>query len=153
MTELQIGKKVPSFKGETEDGFITDKDIKGHTTVLYFYPKDDTPGCTKEACDFRDNFSRLKKMGVRIYGISKDPLVKHEKFRKKFDLPFPLISDSEGSICESFGVCVEKSMYGRKYMGIDRATFLVDSDGVIQQIWRKVKVPGHVDELISAIKN
>lgn len=153
MSDLQPGNKIPSFKGLTAKGPVTNKDLKGAVTVLYFYPKDDTPGCTKEACDFRDNFSRLKKSGVAVYGVSKDSLPSHEKFTKKYELPFQLISDSDGSICESFGVWVEKSMYGRKYMGIERATFLIDSNGVIQRIWRKVSVTGHIDEVLSEIKN
>lgn len=153
MTNLQPGDKLPSFKGETASGPLTHKDLKGAVTILYFYPKDDTSGCTKEACDFRDNYAKLKKPGIKVYGVSKDSLASHEKFSSKYDLPFPLISDSDGNMCESFGVWVEKSMYGRKYMGIERATFLIDSDGIIRKIWRKVKVPGHIDETISSAKD
>ena len=150
---LKEGNKVPAFTGVTADGSITAKDLKGQITVLYFYPKDDTPGCTVEACDFRDNLPKFKRLKAKVYGISKDSLKSHEKFASKYELPFTLISDEDGNICESFGTWVEKSMYGRKYKGIDRATFLIDEKGIIQKIWRKVKVSGHVDEVIDEIKN
>ena len=150
---LDIGDKVPAFKGLTEDGPITHKDLKGQTTILYFYPKDDTPGCTTEACGFRDNLPKFTRAKAKVYGISKDDLKSHAKFAKKFELPFTLISDEDGSICEAFGTWVEKSMYGRKYMGIDRATFLIDDKGVIRQIWRKVKVSGHVEEVLDFAKS
>ncbi len=150
---LDIGDKVPAFKGLTEDGPITHKDLKGQTTILYFYPKDDTPGCTTEACGFRDNLPKFTRAKAKVYGVSKDDLKSHAKFAKKFELPFDLISDEDGSICEAFGTWVEKSMYGRKYMGIDRATFLIDDKGVIRQIWRKVKVSGHVEEFLDFTKS
>ena len=120
--------------------------------MLYFYPKDDTPGCTLEACAFRDTLPRFKKMNARFLAFRKDTLETHEKFAKKYELPFTLISDSDGSICDSFGVWGEKSMYGRKYMGIERATYLIDKDGVIRNIWRKVKVTGHVEEVLECCK-
>ena len=150
---LEIGGKAPSFKGTTSAGDVSLKDLRGSPVVLYFYPKDDTPGCTLEACAFRDALPRFKKMNARVFGVSKDDLKSHGKFAEKYELPFTLISDSDGSICESFGVWVEKSMYGKKYMGIERATFLIDKDGVIKNIWRKVKVSGHVDEVFDAVKN
>lgn len=149
----EAGKKVPAFKGLTADGAITHKDLLGSNTVLYFYPKDDTPGCTLEACAFRDNLPKFKKLNAKVYGISKDDLKKHAKFADKYELPFTLITDEDGSICESFGTWVEKSMYGKKYMGIDRATFLIDEKGVIQEVWRKVKVSGHVEEVLKSLKN
>jgi peroxiredoxin Q/BCP len=149
---IDIGKKIPAFRGETADGVITSKDLQGHNAVLFFYPKDNTPGCTLEACAFRDNLPKFKKMNAKVYGISKDDLASHARFADNFELPFTLISDTDGSICEKFGTWVEKSMYGRKYMGIDRATFLIDSEGVIRQIWRKVKVAGHVEEVLTASK-
>lgn len=152
MTILTEGDKVPPFTGQTADGPITHKDIKGGTTILYFYPKDDTPGCTLQACGFRDNLPKFKRAGAKVYGISKDSLKAHDKFTAKYELPFTLISDEDGSICDSFGTWVEKSMYGRKYMGIERATFLVDGKGVIQRVWRNVKVPGHVEEVLEAAK-
>lgn len=150
---LDIGDKVPAFKGLTEDGPITHKDLKGQTTILYFYPKDDTPGCTTEACGFRDNLPKFTRAKAKVYGVSKDDLKSHAKFTKKFELPFTLISDEDGSICEAFDTWVEKSMYGRKYMGIDRATFVIDDKGVVRQIWRKVKVSGHVEEVLEFAKS
>jgi peroxiredoxin Q/BCP len=134
---LDVGDKIPAFSGETSEGPIASKDMKGQVTVLYFYPKDDTPGCTKEACDFRDNLPKFKKLNAKVYGVSKDPLKSHVKFSDKYELPFTLISDEDGKICGLFGTWIEKSMYGRKYMGIDRATFLIDDKGVIRHIWRK----------------
>lgn len=150
---LKPGTKAPAFSLPATDGsIIALKDLKGQIIVLYFYPKDDTPGCTAQACDFRDNLGALKKMGVTVLGVSKDSLKRHEKFTEKYDLNFPLLSDEEGTMLEKYGVWIEKSMYGRKYMGIDRSTFLIDENGVIQQIWNNVKVPGHVAEVTKAIK-
>ena len=150
---LKIGDKIPSFKGATAEGPISAKDLKGEMAVIYFYPKDDTPGCTVEACSFRDNLPKFKKLGARVYGVSKDSLKSHDKFASKYELPFTLISDEDGSICEAFGTWVEKSMYGKKYMGIERTTFLIDDKGVVRQIWNKVKVSGHVEEVLKEIKN
>ena len=150
---LNIGDKAPAFKGMTEEGSLSLNDLKGTNIVLYFYPRDDTPGCTIEACAFRDMLPRFKKMNTRIFGVSKDDLKSHAKFTKKYELPFTLISDSDGSICDSFGVWGEKSMYGKKYMGIERATYLIDKDGIIRNIWRKVKVSGHAEDILSSIKN
>ena len=148
---LAIGDKAPDFTlpatgGET----ITLSALKGAPVVVYFYPKDDTPGCTTEACDFRDNMNILKSHGVTVIGISKDSVKKHEKFKEKFSLNFPLASDEEGKAVEAYGVWVEKSMYGKKYMGIDRATYLIDANGKLAQIWRPVKVPGHAAEVLAA---
>lgn len=149
---LKIGDKVPAFKGTTAEGKITSKDMLGSNIVLYFYPKDDTPGCTLEACAFRDNLPKFKKMNATVYGVSKDNLKSHKKFADKYELPFTLISDEDGSICDTFGVWVEKSMYGRKYMGIERTTILFDDKGIVQKIWPKVKVTGHVEEILSEVK-
>lgn len=149
---LEIGSKVPAFKGTTAEGTITHKDLQGHVSVIYFYPKDSTPGCTVEACSFRDNLPKFKKMNAVVYGVSKDSLKSHAKFAEKHELPFTLISDEDGTICDSFGTWIEKSMYGRKYMGIERATFLVDEKGVIRHIWRSVKVSGHVEDVFEAVK-
>ncbi len=141
---------APAFDAPTDgDGRISLDDLKGQAFILYFYPKDDTPGCTKESCAFRDNLPAFEKIGLRVIGISKDSPAKHDKFKAKYDLPFTLISDEDGSICEAYGTWVEKSMYGRKYMGIDRATFLIDAEGKIRKIWRKVKVKGHVEEVLA----
>ena len=149
---LKIGDKLPAFKGETANGPIAPKDLKGTNAVIYFYPKDDTPGCTIEACAFRDNLPKFTKINAKVFGVSKDDLRSHEKFTEKFELPFVLISDNDGSICDSFGTWVEKKNYGKTYMGIERATYLVDKDGVIQEIWRNVKANGHAEEVLEAVK-
>jgi peroxiredoxin Q/BCP len=147
------GKKAPDFTAITDGGGkVKLSEFKSKNVILYFYPKDDTPGCTKEACGFRDakpNFSRAKAV---VLGVSKDSVARHDKFREKYGLNFPLLSDEDGKICEKYGTWIEKSLYGRKYMGIDRATFLIDGNGVIRNVWRKVKVPGHVEEVLAALK-
>ncbi len=148
MTELKEGSPAPAFTMPTDgNGKISLADFKGRKLVMYFYPKDDTPGCTTESCAFRDNFHELEKLNVAVVGVSKDSPESHDKFKKKFGLNFPLVSDTDGSVCEAYGVWQEKSMYGKKYMGIDRSTFLIDENGKIARIWRKVKVDGHVDEI------
>lgn len=150
--ELKTGMKAPDFTLPADgEGSITLSDLKGKAVILYFYPKDDTPGCTAESCDFRDNFAALKRAGAQVVGISRDSVKKHDKFKAKYDLPFPLASDEEGTVCEQYGVWIEKSMYGKKYMGIERSTFLIGADGKIAQIWRKVSVTGHVDEVKKAV--
>lgn len=149
---LDIGDKLPAFKAETAEGPISNKDLKGSNVVIYFYPKDDTPGCTTEACEFRDNLPKFKKMNAKVYGVSKDSIKSHEKFAGKYELPFTLISDESGEMCAAFGTWVEKSMYGKKYMGIERATFLADDKGVIREIWRSVKAKGHAEEVLAAVK-
>jgi peroxiredoxin Q/BCP len=149
---LDIGDKLPAFKAQTAEGAISTKDLKGSHVVIYFYPKDDTPGCTTEACEFRDNLAKFKKMNAKVYGVSKDSVKSHEKFAGKYELPFTLISDEDGELCEAFGTWVEKSMYGKKYMGIERATFLADDKGVIRQIWRNVKAKGHAEEVLAVVK-
>ena len=149
----QAGETAPDFKLKvTDEQSITLADFKGKKLVLYFYPKDDTPGCTKEAQGFRDLKDEFSKAGAEIVGISKDSIKKHDKFTEKYDLNFTLGSDEEGTVCEDYDTWVEKSMYGKKYMGIERATYLIDESGTIQQAWRKVKVPGHVEEVLAAVK-
>lgn len=149
---LDIGDKAPEFTLPTDgDGSVSLAKLKGKKVVLYFYPKDDTSGCTAEACAFRDMFPRFKKMDAAVIGISRDSVASHDKFKKKYELPFTLASDAEGKVTEKYGVWVEKSMYGRKYMGIERATFLIDEKGKIQRVWHKVKVPGHADEVLKAV--
>jgi peroxiredoxin Q/BCP len=149
---LDIGAKAPDFTLPTDgDGSVTLSKLKGKKIVLYFYPKDDTSGCTAEACAFRDIFPRFKKMDAAVIGISRDSVAAHDKFKKKYELPFTLAADTEGKVTEKYGVWVQKSMYGRKYMGIERATFLIDEKGTIAQIWHKVKVPGHADEVLAAV--
>ena len=148
---LEAGDKAPSFNLPTDGGGnISLKDLKGKTVILYFYPKDDTSGCTAEACAFRDVLPDFSKAKAKVVGVSKDPVKKHDKFKEKYDLTFPLASDEDGKVCDAYGTWVEKSMYGRKYMGIERSTFLIDGTGVIRAIWRKVKVPGHVDAVLKA---
>jgi peroxiredoxin Q/BCP len=150
---LDIGHKAPSFTAPTDTGEnVSLSDYAGKTLVLYFYPKDDTPGCTKEACGFNESLAALKKLKTAVIGVSKDSVASHQKFKEKFGLQFPLISDTDGKICEAYGTWMEKSMYGRKYMGIDRATFVIGPDGKIKAAWRGVKVTGHIDAVIEALK-
>lgn len=150
---LKIGDKAPDFTLPTDGaGSVTLSALKGQPVVLYFYPKDDTSGCTQEACDFRDNLSAFKKLKAQVIGVSKDSVKKHDKFKEKYELNFPLASDEDGAVCDQYGVWVEKSMYGRKYMGIERSTFLIGADGKIAQIWRKVSVTDHVQEVMAALK-
>ncbi|MDG1408948.1 MAG: peroxiredoxin [Octadecabacter sp.] len=151
MTDLTIGTAAPDVTLPRDGGdMITLADIQG-PVVLYFYPKDDTPGCTKEAIGFTEHLEGFAASGATILGISKDTVTKHEKFIAKHDLKIALLSDADGNVCERFGVWVEKNMYGKQYMGIERATFLI-SGGKISRIWRKVKVPGHVDEVLDAVR-
>lgn len=153
MASLQVGDRAPDFSCLDDQGNIVSlKDFKGKKLVIYFYPKDDTPGCTTESCDFRDNLTGLNRLGVSVVGVSKDSVKSHQKFKEKYDLTFPLLSDEDGKMVESYGVWTEKSMYGKKYMGIDRSTFLIDEDGKIAQLWRKVSVTGHVSDVIAATK-
>jgi len=150
---LEIGNKAPAFKAESDAGDVLSlSSFKGRDFVLYFYPKDDTSGCTMEACSFTENIKAFEKLGVDIVGISKDSILSHQKFKKKYNLIFPLLSDTDGKICEAYETWIEKSMYGKKYMGIDRSTFLIGANGKIKAIWRKVKVAGHVEEVLAAIK-
>jgi peroxiredoxin Q/BCP len=150
---LSVGDKAPAFSMRTDgDGKVSLSSLKGKTVVLYFYPKDDTSGCTAEACGFRDDLSAFNKLDAVVIGVSRDSIASHDKFKKKYDLNFQLGSDETGKVTEDYGVWVEKSMYGKKYMGIERATYLIDGKGVIRNVWRKVKVPGHVAEVMKAIK-
>ncbi len=150
---LKPGVKAPDFNlPVTGGGTLKLSSLKGETVVLYFYPKDDTSGCTKEACSFSENIAALNRIKAKVVGVSRDSIASHDKFIAKYDLKFPLVSDEDGTICEKYGVWVEKSMYGRKYMGIERTTFLIGADGKILRIWNKVKVPGHTEEVIAAIK-
>ncbi len=150
---INLGDAAPDFSVSDETGKIhTLKDYAGKPLVLYFYPKDDTPGCTAESCDFRDNLKAFGKLGVAVLGVSKDSAASHVKFKKKYDLNFPLLADTDGKMVEAYGVWTEKSMYGKKYMGIDRSTFVIDQAGTIVALWRKVKVEGHVGDVIDALK-
>ena len=150
---LDVGDKAPAFKGATDGGGkVSLQDFKGKKVVLYFYPKDDTPGCTTEACGFRDSFPDFSKIDAAIVGVSKDSVKRHDNFKAKYELPFALLSDEDGSVCEAYGVWVMKKNYGREYMGIERSTFLIDETGKIAGVWRKVRVKGHVDEVLAAAK-
>lgn len=148
---LKEGDKAPAFKGKNQDGTAVKLgDFKGKKLALYFYPKDDTPGCTKQACSLRDGFSELKKAGIEVVGVSIDDEKSHQKFISKYELPFDLIADTDKSIVEAYGVWGEKSMYGKKYMGTHRKTFLIDEKGKIVKIFDKVKVSEHADEVLAA---
>lgn len=152
MAELTEGAKAPDFELQGDAGPIRLADFAGKPLVLYFYPKDDTTGCTKEAQDFSALSDEFKKAGAAVLGVSKDSVKSHGKFVEKYGLSIPLGSDPDGAVVERYGSWVEKSMYGRKYMGIDRSTFLIDGTGVIRRIWRKVKVPGHAEDVLKAVQ-
>jgi peroxiredoxin Q/BCP len=150
---LSVGDTAPDFTLPTDGGgTVSLSALKGKKVILYFYPKDDTSGCTAEACSFRDGLPYFTGADAVIIGLSKDSVSSHDKFKKKYELPFILASDEASDVCERYGTWVEKSMYGRKYMGIERATFLIGADGKIAEIWHKVKVPGHSDEVLKAVK-
>ncbi len=150
---LQAGDSAPEFKLPRDgEGFLSLADFKGKKLVLYFYPKDDTSGCTAEAIDFNRLAGDFAKANASIVGASPDPVKKHDKFRQKYELTFPLLADEAKAMLGNYGVWVEKSMYGRKYMGVERSTFLIDGQGKIAKIWRKVKVPGHADDVLAAAK-
>ncbi len=152
-TELKEGDNAPDFSLPASGGDRVDlQDLKGKKVVLYFYPKDDTPGCTTEACEFRDNMGVIQQTGALVYGVSPDSVASHDKFRKKYDLSFPLLSDEGAKVASAYGVWKEKNMYGRTYMGIERSTFLIDENGKIAKIWHKVKAAGHAGEVLNYIK-
>ncbi len=154
MNELNAGDKAPDFDLPTDGGGrVKLSDLKGQSVVLYFYPKDDTSGCTSEAQGFTAAAAEFKTAGATVIGVSKDSVKSHDKFKAKYDLDLILASDETGEMLERYGVWVKKSMYGREYMGIERVTVLIDANGAIKQIWRKVKVPGHVDAVLKALKN
>lgn len=153
MTTLDVGNPAPDFTAPTNDGgTLTLSSLQGKAVVLYFYPRDDTPGCTKEAQGFTDMAADFEKAGAEIVGVSKDTAAKHDKFRAKYDLSITLVSDAESDICERYGVWKEKKNYGKTYMGIERSTFLIGPDGVVRNVWRKVKVPGHVEAVLEAAR-
>jgi peroxiredoxin Q/BCP len=154
MAKIKLDAKVPAFKAATTAGEdFTLAAARGKALVLYFYPKDATSGCTVEAQDFRDLTDKFKRSGALILGVSRDSLRSHEKFRAKEGLPFHLLSDPEETLCALFDVIKEKSLYGRKYMGIERSTFLIDGSGVLRREWRKVKVAGHAQEVLEAVRS
>ncbi|WP_306016577.1 thioredoxin-dependent thiol peroxidase [Oceanicaulis sp. MMSF_3324] len=153
MSELKPGDKAPDFTLPADgDRQVSLRELQGKSVVLYFYPKDDTPGCTKEAIGFSEAIDEFDAAGAVVIGVSKDTVAKHDKFRDKHDLKVMLASDESGEVVEAYGAWVEKNMYGRTYMGIERCTYLINSDGVIQQVWRKVRVKGHVEAVLEAVK-
>ena len=150
---MQAGQTIPDFDLPTDgEKRLTKSDLLGKWTILYFYPKDNTPGCTTQAVNFSAHMDEIRKLGAQVVGVSKDSPKSHDKFIAKHELKFHLISDENGELCESFGVWVEKNMYGKKYMGIERSTFLIDTSRKILFIWKKVKVPGHAFEVLNKIK-
>lgn len=153
MGDIKAGDKAPNFTAPADGGReVSLAQFAGKPVVLYFYPKDDTPGCTKQAIGFSELADDFAKAGAVVIGVSKDTAAKHDKFRDKHGLKVILVSDAEGDICERYGVWVEKSMYGKTYLGIERATFLIGAEGAVARVWRKVKVPGHVEEVLEAVR-
>lgn len=153
MPTSKLGKKAPAFSlPATGAKTIRLADLAGKNVVLYFYPKDSTPGCTREGSDFRDNMARIKRAGAVVLGVSRDSVASHEKFKEKQGFNFDLLSDKEEAACEAYDVIKDKTMYGRKVRGIERSTFLIDAEGILRKEWRKVKVDGHVDEVLAALK-
>jgi peroxiredoxin Q/BCP len=150
---VEAGKPAPDFTLLDQQGKkVTLSKLKGSPVILYFYSKDDTPGCTKQACGFRDAFADYEKAGAKVIGVSPDDVASHAKFTKKYDLPFTLLADSGNKVCEAFGVWKEKSMYGKRYMGVERTTFVIDAKGVVRLVFPKVKVQGHSDAVLDALK-
>ncbi|WP_417446201.1 thioredoxin-dependent thiol peroxidase [Kangiella sp.] len=153
MSQPQLNKKAPNFKlPATGDQTLSLADFKGKNLVIYFYPKDNTPGCTTESQDFRDQYKQFQKHNTEILGVSRDSVRTHENFRKKHEFPFDLLSDADEEMCKAFDVIKLKKLYGREYMGIERSTFLIDAQGKLKQEWRKVKVKGHVEEVLETVK-
>lgn len=153
MADLQAGDMAPSFTTVDQDGnTVALEQLQGEIVVLYFYPKDDTPGCTKEACAFRDLAATFAEAGARIFGVSRDPANKHQKFREKYELNFPLLVDENSEICEAYGVLKEKNMYGKVSIGIERTTFVINKEGRIAQVFPKVKVDGHADAVLAKVR-
>ena len=149
---LRTGDQAPDFTATADGGeTVKLKDLRGKKVVLYFYPRDNTPGCTQEACDFRDSIARFRRKGIVVLGVSPDSVGSHEEFKAKFDLPFALVADQDHEIAEAYGAWREKSMYGKKYMGIVRSTFVIDEKGKIAEVHEKVKVKGHVDQLLGTL--
>ena len=150
---VEVGKKVPAFKlPATGEQTIASKDLKGRAYLLYFYPRDNPPGCTTEGEDFRDNYAKFRRRKITVLGVSRDNMRSHERFKAKFDFPFELLSDENEELCGIFDVIKQKNMYGKKVRGIERSTFLIDADGRLRREWRKVKIDGHVAEVLEATK-
>ena len=154
MTKKLEGKKCPNFKAEcTSNLILSNKDFIGQNLVIYLYPKDSTPGCTTEGLNFTDNHQKFKKLNTEIIGVSRESIKSHENFKLKQSFPFELLSDPDEKVCNAFDVMKLKSMYGRQYIGIDRSTFLINTEGKVIKEWRTVKVKGHVDEVLAAVKD
>ncbi|WP_028219205.1 peroxiredoxin [Paraburkholderia oxyphila] len=149
---IAVDQPVPDFTAPATGGDFTLSSLKGKKVVLYFYPKDNTPGCTREGMEFRDLFAKFKKAGATIVGVSRDSVRSHENFKTKLELPFTLVSDGDEALCSLFNVIKMKKMYGKEVRGIERSTFLIDADGVLRQEWRGLKVPGHVEEVLEAVQ-
>jgi peroxiredoxin Q/BCP len=151
---LTIGQPAPAFSLSNQvNQSISLHDFRGKNVIIYFYPKDDTPGCTREACDFRDQLNDFSNTNTAVLGISKDNASSHQKFAQKYQLPFPLLSDISGEVCQAYGVLVEKTRFGKKYRGINRSTFLIDANGILRAIWHDVKVDGHVPNILASLKS
>ncbi|TVR53272.1 MAG: thioredoxin-dependent thiol peroxidase [Gemmatimonadales bacterium] len=149
---IQEGDLAPTFTLPADDGAtVSLEDLRGKSVILYFYPKDDTSGCTTEACEFRDTLPRIEEGGAVVLGVSPDPVASHKKFKEKYDLNFPLLADEDHSVAEAYGVWKEKSMYGRKYWGVERSTFLIDPDGKVKKAWRRVKPKGHAEAVAAEL--
>lgn len=149
---LTEGDKLPKLKVTDDEGnVVSTSDLLGESLILYFYPKDDTPGCTNEASQFRDLYAKFEKKKARIVGVSRDSAASHQKFKEKYSIPFTLLADTDSKLCDAFGVIVEKNMYGKKSMGVQRSTFLIDASGNIVRAWSKVKVDGHADEVLESL--
>lgn len=149
---VQQGSVAPDFSLPSDDGTtVSLEDFRGRTVVLYFYPKDNTSGCTTQACDLRDNMNTITRDGVVVLGVSPDPVASHVRFRDKFHLNFPLLADEDHTVAKAYGVWKEKSMYGKKYWGIERSTFIIDPDGTVREAWRKVRPKGHAQKVIEAL--
>ena len=152
MAMIEEGKKAPEFKlASSEGGEVRLKDLRGKTVVLYFYPKDDTPGCTRQACAFRDSQAALKKKGVVVLGVSGDSIASHEKFKAKYKLNFPLLSDPDKAVAQKYGAWGEKVLYGKKSVGMIRSTFVIDAEGVVRKVFPRVKVDGHAEKVLEAV--
>lgn len=150
---LEIGEKMPTFEADAfPTGKLSAEELKGKKALICFYPRDNTPGCTVQAQDFRDAYAKFKKLGVAVIGISRDSLKSHQNFCGKYDLPFPLIADTDEALCNAFGVIKQKNMYGKKVFGIERSTFLFDAHGVLRHAWRGVKIPEHVQDVLGIAK-
>jgi peroxiredoxin Q/BCP len=150
---IEPGQKAPDFTLPSDQGpRVRLKDQRGSPVVLYFYPRDDTPGCTREACAFRDRLSELTRHGAKVFGVSTDDVASHEKFRDKYELNFPLLADTDHGVAEKYGAWREKNMYGKKSWGVQRSTYLIDADGLVQRVWKKVSVDGHDEQVMLALK-